>query len=88
MSGSIRSGPFTSNEFNEFEIITSNETLNSAIQASALDQRWGLSPGETLEKVTTMVSTDPRKGTDFIKIRARSHNQEDAHDIVNAVVNR
>lgn len=44
--------------------------------------------GKTLEKVTTMVSTDPRKGTDFIKIRARSHNQEDAHDIVNAVVNR
>ena len=70
----------------EFETVVSAETLNSAIQAIALDQRWGLSLEETLEKVKTMVSAEPRRGTDFIEIKARSHNQEDAHDIVNAVV--
>ncbi|MDE0859979.1 MAG: hypothetical protein OSA93_07455 [Akkermansiaceae bacterium] len=71
---------------NEFETITSNATLNSAIEAIALAQRWDLSLEETLEKVKTMVSAEPRRGTDFIEIKARSHNQEDAHDIVNAVV--
>ena len=70
----------------EFETVVSAETLNSAIQAIALDQRWGLSLEETLEKVKTMVSAEPRRGTDFIEIKARSHNQEDAHDILNAVV--
>jgi uncharacterized protein involved in exopolysaccharide biosynthesis len=70
---------------NEFETITSNATLDSAIEAIALDQRWALSREETLKKVKTMVSVEPRRGTDFIEIKARSHNQEDAHDIVNAV---
>ena len=57
----------------EFETIISDQTLTSALEAIDLDTRWDLSEEETLEALREMVSTNPRRGTDFIEIKARRH---------------
>ena len=69
----------------EFETILSPQTLTAAIKAIELDTRWNLSEEETLKALKTMLSSHPRRGTDFIEIKTRSHNEDDAHDIADAV---
>ncbi len=69
----------------EFETPTTDPALLAAIEVIALDLRWNISAEEALERLRPMVSSEPIRGTDFIKFKVQSDLQEDANDIVNAV---
>ena len=62
----------------EFEAILSPHTASSMIKETDIHVRWNLSEDEAIERIHKMVTAEPRKGTDFIEITAKSIDPEEA----------
>ncbi|MGJ8695705.1 MAG: hypothetical protein ACSHYF_05260 [Verrucomicrobiaceae bacterium] len=69
----------------EFETPASEENLRYVIEDISLDQGWNLSPEETLAQLKLQVIAKPRRGTDFIEIIAKSHDEQEAKLLADAV---
>lgn len=69
----------------QFKIITSPETLLLVVQRKNLKQKWGMSEGDALAKLTKMVETEEERGTEIMEIQVYSTNWDEAADLANAV---
>ncbi|MGJ8676036.1 MAG: GumC family protein [Akkermansiaceae bacterium] len=80
-------GPVMSRQFmtNQFEIIVAAKTLELAMDKIQLEDRWGLGRDEVLNTLKSIVSTNPRTGTDLIEISVRHRVKEDAQAVAMAV---
>ena len=72
---------------NEFETIIAAETLMGAAKAIKLPSRWSMEMDDVIKTLKGVVSTSPRRGTDFIEIKVRHAKPEDAKEIADAIAN-
>lgn len=70
---------------NEFETIIAPETLKMAAQDIKLPTRWDKDLDTVVTILENLVETTPRMGTDFIEIKVRHAEPDDAKAIADAV---
>lgn len=63
---------------NEFAMILDEITVSKMIEETGINAQWNLSTEEAIKRVQKMTETEPRRGTDFIAISARSVDPEEA----------
>jgi len=69
----------------EFEVITTQKTLDRVITVLDLETRWELSRDLVLSKLKGLIEASDRRGTDLIEIRVRDSDRELARDIATEV---
>lgn len=72
---------------NEFEAIIAPQTLTEAGEALGLAERWEMDMDEVVKVLKGIVRAMPKRGTDYIEIRVRHANAEDARDISESISN-
>ena len=70
---------------NAFETIIAPETLRMAAQDIDLPTRWSMDMDTVITNLKGIVTTTPRRGTDFIEINVRHGKPDDAKAIADAV---
>ena len=70
---------------NEFETIIAPETLKMAVESIELPTRWSMDIESVVSILKGVVTTTPRRGTDFIEINVRHGKPDDAKAIADAV---
>jgi len=82
-----QSGAFMTRNYieNEFETITSAQTLTEAAEALDLVTRWDMDIDQVVSTLSGIVRATPKRGTDFIEISVRHANAEDAKDICKSI---
>lgn len=70
---------------NQFEIITTENTLREAAESIDLPHRWSMEMESVTAILRGIVTASPRRGTDFIEISVRHPRKDDARDIALAI---
>ena len=70
---------------NEFEAIIAPQTLSEAADALGLPARWEMDMDDVVKTLKQIVFAMPKRGTDYIEIRVRHANAEDACDISESI---
>ena len=86
-SGSMNPGALMTRSYmeNEFETIIAPETLKMAAESIELPTRWSMDIESVVSILKGVVTTTPRRGTDFIEINVRHGKPDDAKAIADAV---